>query len=89
MTGQDGNGDQDLIEDLDEPTTTTATTRTPSQPPRRPRDLELPRPEFDQVDESLPAFDDEAFVEDVQFSAQGLTTVDQQLTDRFGGLDEP
>jgi hypothetical protein len=82
-------GDQDLIQDLDERTTTTATVPTPSPPPRRPRDLELPRPEFDQVDDSLPAFDSETFVEDIEFSAQGLTTVDQQLADRFGGLDEP
>jgi hypothetical protein len=39
--------------------------------------------------DEIGAIDTAVDIEDVQFSAQGLTSVDQQLTDRFGGLDEP
>jgi hypothetical protein len=54
--------------------------------PRRPRG----RRPFDDLDGEGPAAIDTAVdIEDVQFSAQGLTSVDQQLQDNFGGLDEP
>ena len=39
--------------------------------------------------EEIDPIDTAVDIEDVQFSAQGLTTVDQQLQDNFGGLDEP